>query len=75
MILHIFFRFNAYKNLCLNVLIVSKNPDGSCNPKLGDEDVPGILFGITITIVSLAWTGWSATAPTTVGNSRYVIRN
>lgn len=48
---------------------VSKNPDGSCNPKLGDEDVPGIIFGITITIISLAWTGWSATAPSTVGNS------
>jgi serine incorporator 1/3 len=41
---------------------VSKNPDGSCNPQLGDDDVWGIAMGLTLTAVSLAWTGWSWTA-------------
>eukprot|EP00559_Dactyliosolen_fragilissimus_P004221 CAMPEP_0184865756 /NCGR_PEP_ID=MMETSP0580-20130426/18930_1 /TAXON_ID=1118495 /ORGANISM="Dactyliosolen fragilissimus" /LENGTH=475 /DNA_ID=CAMNT_0027365067 /DNA_START=75 /DNA_END=1503 /DNA_ORIENTATION=- len=41
---------------------VSKNPDASCNPVLGEEDVLGTILGITVVILSLAWTGWSVTA-------------
>eukprot|EP00566_Odontella_aurita_P013899 CAMPEP_0113571772 /NCGR_PEP_ID=MMETSP0015_2-20120614/25738_1 /TAXON_ID=2838 /ORGANISM="Odontella" /LENGTH=437 /DNA_ID=CAMNT_0000474757 /DNA_START=99 /DNA_END=1409 /DNA_ORIENTATION=+ /assembly_acc=CAM_ASM_000160 len=46
--------------LCLTA--VSKNPNGACNPKLGDEDILGIILGIGFTLLSLAWTGWSFTA-------------
>jgi len=42
--------------------MVSKNPNGQCNPQLGDNDVWGIVIGMTLTAVSLAWTGWSWTA-------------
>jgi len=42
--------------------MVSKNPNGSCNPYLGNNDVWGITIGLTLTAVSLAWTGWSWTA-------------
>lgn len=42
--------------------IVSKNPDGQCNPTLGSNDVMGIVVGLFFTMVSLAWTGWSWTA-------------
>ena len=42
--------------------MVSKNPNGDCNPQLGQDDVWGISIGLTLTAVSLAWTGWSWTA-------------
>lgn len=42
--------------------MVSKNPNGVCNPQLGTNDVTGIVIGLTLTAVSLAWTGWSWTA-------------
>ena len=42
--------------------MVSKNPNGQCNPQLGSNDVWGIVIGLTLTGVSLAWTGWSWTA-------------
>lgn len=42
--------------------IVSKNPNGVCNPTLGEEDVWGIAVGLFFTMISLAWTGWSWTA-------------
>jgi hypothetical protein len=42
--------------------VVSKNPNGSCNPRLGHNDVWGICIGMTLTAVSLVWTGWSWTA-------------
>ena len=42
--------------------MVSKNPNGECNPQLGSNDVTGIVIGLTLTAVSLAWTGWSWTA-------------
>lgn len=42
--------------------IVSKNPNGSCNPLLGHNDVWGMVVGMTLTAVSLAWTGWSWSA-------------
>lgn len=41
---------------------ITKNPNGECNPKLGDDDELGKILGIGITIISLAWTGWSFTA-------------
>mgnify|MGYP005849184803 CR=1 FL=1 len=46
--------------LCFSSL--SRNPNAECNPKLGEEDVVGILLGIGITMISLSWTGWSYTA-------------
>jgi serine incorporator 1/3 len=42
--------------------MVSKNPNGHCNPQLGNNDVTGIVIGLTLTAISLAWTGWSWTA-------------
>jgi serine incorporator 1/3 len=42
--------------------MVSKNPNGHCNPQLGNNDVMGIVIGLTLTAISLAWTGWSWTA-------------
>lgn len=43
-------------------IAVSKNPKGECNPKLGHSDNLSIALGLLITIISLAWTGWSWTA-------------
>lgn len=42
--------------------MVSKNPNGQCNPLLGSSDVTGMVIGLTLTAISLAWTGWSWTA-------------
>jgi hypothetical protein len=42
--------------------MVSKNPNASCNPQLGGNDFWGIAIGLTLTALSLAWTGWSWTA-------------
>jgi len=42
--------------------IVSKNPTATCNPRLGHSDVMGIVIGLTLTAISLAWTGWSWSA-------------
>jgi len=42
--------------------IVSKHPNGQCNPTLGSNDVMGIVVGLFFTMLSLAWTGWSWTA-------------
>mmetsp|Transcript_17022 Transcript_17022/g.25179 ORF Transcript_17022/g.25179 Transcript_17022/m.25179 type:complete len:462 (-) Transcript_17022:70-1455(-) len=41
---------------------VAKNPDASCNPSIGDGDILSIVLGVSMTIVSLAWTGFSYTA-------------
>jgi hypothetical protein len=46
--------------LCFS--IVSKNPRGECNPRLGENDVWGITIGLVLTTVSLVWTGWSWSA-------------
>mmetsp|Transcript_32370 Transcript_32370/g.49513 ORF Transcript_32370/g.49513 Transcript_32370/m.49513 type:complete len:340 (+) Transcript_32370:42-1061(+) len=46
--------------LCYNA--ISKNPDATCNPRLGEQDVLAVVLGIGLTILSLAWTGWSSTA-------------
>jgi serine incorporator 1/3 len=42
--------------------MVSKNPNSQCNPQLGSSDVTGMVIGLTLTAISLAWTGWSWTA-------------
>jgi serine incorporator 1/3 len=42
--------------------MVSKNPNGECNPQLGGSDAWGIAIGLTLTAVSLAWTAFSWTA-------------
>lgn len=42
--------------------MVSKNPNGECNPHLASNDTWGIVIGLTLTGISLAWTGWSWTA-------------
>lgn len=42
--------------------VVSKNPHAVCNPRLGQNDITGIIVGMFLTAVSLAWTGWSFTA-------------
>jgi len=42
--------------------VVSKNPKLQCNPTLGSDDVWGIVVGLMLTMISLAWTGWSWTA-------------
>eukprot|EP00588_Corethron_pennatum_P011791 CAMPEP_0194267948 /NCGR_PEP_ID=MMETSP0169-20130528/2355_1 /TAXON_ID=218684 /ORGANISM="Corethron pennatum, Strain L29A3" /LENGTH=438 /DNA_ID=CAMNT_0039008981 /DNA_START=132 /DNA_END=1448 /DNA_ORIENTATION=- len=52
--------------LCYSSLI--KNPVGECNPVLGSNDVFGQVVGMTFTIVSLAWTGFSYTAESKIGD-------
>lgn len=52
--------------------IVSKNPNGVCNPTLGEEDVWGIAVGLFFTMISLAWTGWSWTASERLTEQGYV---
>jgi len=42
--------------------IVSKNPEEKCNPRLGRNDALGVTIGLTLTFISLAWTGWSWSA-------------
>eukprot|EP00593_Proboscia_inermis_P009840 CAMPEP_0171322228 /NCGR_PEP_ID=MMETSP0816-20121228/114829_1 /TAXON_ID=420281 /ORGANISM="Proboscia inermis, Strain CCAP1064/1" /LENGTH=479 /DNA_ID=CAMNT_0011820653 /DNA_START=74 /DNA_END=1514 /DNA_ORIENTATION=- len=47
---------------CLCFSSVSKNPDGNCNPRLGEDDPLGVFIGISLTICFLIWAGFSATA-------------
>lgn len=51
--------------LCYNA--ISKNPNAICNPQLKTNDVLSITIGIGLTIVSLGYVGWSATADCTLG--------
>lgn len=48
---------------------VARNPEAQCNPFLGEKDALGIVIGVTITLISLAYTGWSYTADSTLGKS------
>jgi len=41
---------------------VSMNPDGTCNPRMGETSPLQIAFGLTVSLISLCWTGWSYTA-------------
>jgi hypothetical protein len=45
---------------------VTRNPDASCNPQLGEPNIFGIVVGVAITIISLGWTGYSYTAAETL---------
>lgn len=54
---------------------VGKNPDPVCNPFLGEDDVLGVVIGVTITLVSLAYAGWSSTADKALSKNRYVLEN
>lgn len=56
----------------MNVYLVSKNPNGQCNPQLGENDVAGIALGVGLTLIGMLWTGLSSTAYKTVGDERYV---
>jgi hypothetical protein len=50
--------------LCYNA--VSKNPNEECNPFLKTNDALSIAIGVGLTIVSLGYIGWSATADSTL---------
>ena len=52
----------------LGYSIVSKNPNYVCNPTLGSDDVSSIVIGLCLTMLSLAWTGWSWTAESRIDN-------
>ena len=51
-------------------LLVSKNPNETCNPFLGDEDILGIILGLGFTLLSLGWTGFSYTAESKVNGKQ-----
>lgn len=59
--------------LCFSSL--SRSPNAECNPKLGEEDLTGIVLGIGITMISLGWTGWSYTANKTMNEEDESVRN
>lgn len=66
------FAYSTY--LCYSA--VTKNPNQACNPQLGKEDVGGIIIGISLALISLAWTGFSYTAGKAVGDeSDDVLKN
>eukprot|EP00553_Chaetoceros_curvisetus_P015593 CAMPEP_0204643584 /NCGR_PEP_ID=MMETSP0718-20130828/825_1 /ASSEMBLY_ACC=CAM_ASM_000674 /TAXON_ID=230516 /ORGANISM="Chaetoceros curvisetus" /LENGTH=369 /DNA_ID=CAMNT_0051664865 /DNA_START=243 /DNA_END=1349 /DNA_ORIENTATION=- len=46
---------------------VSKNPEGECNPQLGEENALGIALGVGVTLIGVIWTGYSQTAHKAVG--------
>lgn len=46
---------------------VSKNSNEECNPVLNTINVLSIVIGVVLTIISLGYIGWSATADTTLG--------
>jgi len=51
---------------------VSKNPRSQCNPNLNSNNAAGIAVGVIITLLTLAWTGWSWTAHARVGSNMCV---
>eukprot|EP00536_Pseudo-nitzschia_multiseries_P012849 jgi/Psemu1/290541/fgenesh1_pg.512_\ len=48
---------------------IARNPNAVCNPQLNNDDVLSIVIGVGLTIVSLGYIGWSATADSTLGRS------
>jgi serine incorporator 1/3 len=46
---------------------VSANPNATCNPQIGPNEVLSIGFGVSFSLLSLGWTGYSSTA----SNSSY----
>jgi len=55
-------------SLCYSA--VAKNPDESCNPSLGEDDILGIFIGVTLTLITLGYAGFSATADKTMSTTR-----
>lgn len=51
--------------LCYNA--VARNPNAVCNPQLKTDDVLSIAIGVGLTVVSLGYVGWSATADNSLG--------
>lgn len=49
---------------------VGRNPVAKCNPQLGDDNVGGIVLGLAVTLLGMAWTGYSYTAHRAVGERR-----
>jgi hypothetical protein len=49
---------------------VSKNPQEKCNPQLAEQNIGGVVLGLAVTLVGLAWTGYSYTAHRAVGGER-----
>eukprot|EP00816_Leptocylindrus_hargravesii_P011605 CAMPEP_0196809956 /NCGR_PEP_ID=MMETSP1362-20130617/9827_1 /TAXON_ID=163516 /ORGANISM="Leptocylindrus danicus, Strain CCMP1856" /LENGTH=459 /DNA_ID=CAMNT_0042184807 /DNA_START=75 /DNA_END=1451 /DNA_ORIENTATION=- len=48
---------------------MSKNPDGDCNPFLGENNALGIVIGVGFTLISLTWAGFSLTAEKRLSSS------
>uniref|UniRef100_A0A7S4AMX4 Serine incorporator n=1 Tax=Pseudo-nitzschia australis TaxID=44445 RepID=A0A7S4AMX4_9STRA len=48
---------------------VARNPNAACNPQLNTDDVLSICIGAGLTIVSLGYVGWSATADSTLDST------
>mmetsp|Transcript_1098 Transcript_1098/g.1967 ORF Transcript_1098/g.1967 Transcript_1098/m.1967 type:complete len:521 (-) Transcript_1098:138-1700(-) len=47
---------------------VGRNPREKCNPQLGqDNNIGGIVLGLVVTLLGMAWTGYSYTAHRAVG--------
>eukprot|EP00584_Thalassiosira_punctigera_P007072 CAMPEP_0172532890 /NCGR_PEP_ID=MMETSP1067-20121228/5776_1 /TAXON_ID=265564 ORGANISM="Thalassiosira punctigera, Strain Tpunct2005C2" /NCGR_SAMPLE_ID=MMETSP1067 /ASSEMBLY_ACC=CAM_ASM_000444 /LENGTH=462 /DNA_ID=CAMNT_0013317451 /DNA_START=46 /DNA_END=1434 /DNA_ORIENTATION=+ len=46
---------------------VSKNPNASCNPKLGEMSTWSIVVGLLVVFISMMWTGWSYTTDKRLG--------
>jgi len=40
---------------------VAKNPNENCNPGVGDRGTISVVLGVIVTLLSLAWTGYSHT--------------
>mmetsp|Transcript_6801 Transcript_6801/g.10166 ORF Transcript_6801/g.10166 Transcript_6801/m.10166 type:complete len:467 (+) Transcript_6801:54-1454(+) len=59
------FAYSTY--LCYTA--VTKNPNAECNPQLGEENFSGIILGLIITLIGMAWTGYSHTAHRAVGEA------
>lgn len=47
---------------------VSKNPAEQCNPRLGNSTGLNVAVGMSLTILSLCWAGWSWTAEDKLGS-------
>lgn len=48
---------------------VSKNPNATCNPKLGESSTWSIIVGLLIAFISMLWTGWSYTTDKRLGGA------
>jgi len=47
---------------------VTRNPNSACNPQLGGDDYLSVVVGLLLTIISLAYVGFSATADSSLGS-------